>query len=295
MDLLANVLCVQASPRKRGYSAKLLESAVEGMNSVDGVTVDLVNLVDYHPINPCKSCWSCVRGGYTCVHDDPMGRMGEGELFRKIRRANALFISHPVYYGRPTAGVQTFFERFYPFMWSGELDGMPFASISQAANNGGARTAQIDMKRWAVTFKLRVVGGLPVHMVTYDESLNLAKDLGRQVAREALVDVGDRRGVTSVERYLESYDGQWSRLESALMDLTNGSLLYEDSLIMYAIRNGSIKGDESNKMLRKAGEELRLSLECYADKDLRKAAEHLVKMSSYWSPATLREFLPDIG
>ena len=222
-----------------------------------------------------------------------MGKKGKGELFQKICNANALFISHPVYYGRPTAGLHLFFERFYPFMWSGELNGMPFASISQAANNGGARTSQIDMTRWAVTFNLRVVGGLPVHMVTFDESIARAKDLGKQIALEALDDVKDRRRVTPVERYLVSYDGQWSRLESSLLDLTGGSLRYEDSLIEYALCHGSMKNDESVELLRKAGDELRLSLVSYENNDLTGAAEHLVKMSSFWSPATLREFFPN--
>ena len=293
MELLANVLCVQASPRKKGYSAKLLDSAIEGMKSVSEVDVDLIHLSDYFPINPCKSCWNCVRNKHSCVHDDSMGKKGKGELFQKINKANALFISHPVYYGRPTAGLHLFFERFYPFMWSGALNGMPFASISQAANNGGARTAQIDMTRWAVTFNLRVIGSLPVHMVTFDESMTRAKDLGKQIAQEALDDVKDRRRVTPVERYLVSYEGQWSRLESSLLDLTNGSLRYEDSLIEYALSHGSIKNDESVELLRKAAEELRLSLVSYENNDLLGAAEHLVKMSSFWSPATLREFLPN--
>ena len=290
---MANVLCVQASPRKKGYSAKLLDNAIEGIESVSNVEYDLIHLIDYFPINPCKSCWTCVKNKNSCIHDDSMGKKGKGELFQKICNANALFISHPVYYGRPTAGLHLFFERFYPFMWSGELNGMPFASISQAANNGGARTCQIDMTRWAVTFNLRIVGGLPVHMVTYDEAKVLARDLGKHIAEKAIVDLIERKRITPVERYLVSYEGQWSRLESSLLDLTNGSLRYEDSLINYALFHGSMKNDDSVELLFKASEELKLSLDYYKMNDLRRAAEHLVRMSSYWSPATLKEFFPN--
>ena len=223
-----------------------------------------------------------------------MGKKGKGELFQKLCNTNALFISHPVYYGRPPAGLHLFFERFYPFMWSGKLNGMPFASISQAANNGGIRTAQIDITRWAITFNLRVIGGLPVHMVAYDEAITSAEELGKKIAEAALADSEERKRVTPIERYLVSYEGQWSRLESSLMDMTNGTLRYEESLIAYSIRHGSMKNEDSAKLLLKAGEELKLSLAYYKNGDLTGAAEHMVKMSSFWSPATLKEFLPNV-
>jgi multimeric flavodoxin WrbA len=223
-----------------------------------------------------------------------MGKNGNGKLFQKLCNANALFIAHPVYYVRPPAGLHLFFERFYPFMWSGKLNGMPFASISQATNNGGIRTAQIDITRWAVTFNLRVIGGLPVHMVSYEEAIVHAEELGKMIAEEALADSRERKRVTPVERYLVSYQGQWSRLESSLMDMTHGTMQYEESLIAYALRHGSMKNEDSVELLHKAGEELKLSLAHYKNDDLTSAAEHMVKMSSFWSPATLREFLPNV-
>lgn len=220
-----------------------------------------------------------------------MGKMGKGALFKKVLQANALVISHPVYYGRPTAGIHLFFERFYPFMWSGELNGMPFASISQAANNGGARTAQIDMTRWASTFNLKIVGSLPVHMIYFQEAMENAKKLGKRIAKNALNDVKARKRISPVDRYLISYEDQWSRLESSLLDMTNGTLQYEDSLIEYGLSHGSMKEKESVELLRKASEELKLSLNYYKINDKTKAAEHLVKMRSFWSPATINEFL----
>jgi hypothetical protein len=52
-----------------------------------------------------------------------------------------------------------------------------------------------------------------------------------------------------------------------------------------------MKENESIELLRKAGEELKLSLHYYKINDTTKAAEHLVKMRSFWSPATIKEFL----
>lgn len=186
VEYLANVLCVQASPRKKGYTAKLLDAAIKGIKSINDIEYDLIHLQDYYPIHPCTSCWNCVKNKNSCILNDSMGKNGNGELFQKLCKANALFISHPVYYGRPPAGLHLFFERFYPFMWSGLLNGMPFASISQAANNGGARTAQIDITRWAITFNLRVIGGLPVHMISIDEAIVHAEELGKNIARGSI-------------------------------------------------------------------------------------------------------------
>ena len=104
---MANVLCIQASPRKTGYTAKLLDKAVEGIKIVNNVDVIHFQLIDFFPIHPCKSCWACVKN-HSCVHDDSMGKLGKGELFQKIGKANALLISHPVYYGRPTSGLNLF-------------------------------------------------------------------------------------------------------------------------------------------------------------------------------------------
>lgn len=292
VEYLVNVLCVQASPRKKGYTAELLDGAIKGIKSVNDVEYDLVHLRDYFPIHPCTSCWNCVKNKNSCVLNDSMGK--NGVLFMKLCDANALFIAHPVYYGRPPAGLHLFFERFYPFMWSGKLNGMPFASISQASNNGGARTSQIDITRWAITFNLRITGGLPVHMVSIDEARVQAEELGKKIAEKALTDSKERKRVTPVERYLVSYEGQWSRLESSLMDMTNGTMQYDASLIAYALRQGAMKNEATIDLLHKAGEELKLSLTHYKNNDLTSAAEHMVKMSSFWSPATLREFLPNI-
>lgn len=291
---MVRVLCILASARKNGYSATLLNSVIKGIKSVKNVDYELINLIDYLPINPCMSCWNCVRTEeHRCILDDSMGRMGKGELFQKIVKTNALFVSHPVYYGRPPAAVHLLFERFYPFMWSGELNGMPFASLSQAANNGGARSANKEMARWASTFNLKHIGGIPIHMVYFDEAIVKAQYLGKKIAEAAIMDVEDRRQITQEERYLGTLSNQWSRLESTIEDMTNGTYCYEDSHIEYALSHGTIKKSEAVDLLRKAGEELKLTLYYYRLKNIQKAAEHLVKMRSFWSPATIMEFFED--
>lgn len=293
--MTANVLCVLASARSEGYTAALLDSVIEGIRSVEGVEVDLVNIFDYLPMSPCMSCWNCARNDeHRCTLDDSMGRMGEGGLVRKVLDANALFIAQPVYFTRPPASVQLFFERFYPFMWSGELNGLPFASLSQAANNGGTRMADREMSKWAFTRGFRYIGGLPVHMVQYEDARIRARYLGVQLAEAAIEDEEGRRSVTAIDRYLGSDGNPWSPLDVYIDDLTNGTYSYRGSLIEYALSHGTVKKAEAVDLLEKAAEELKLVLYHYRLGERVKATEHMVKMRTFWSPATLAEFLDEI-
>lgn len=293
--MTANVLCVLASARSEGYTAALLDSVIEGIRSVEGVEVDLVNIFDYLPMSPCMSCWNCARNDeHRCTLDDSMGRMGEGGLVRKVLDANALFIAQPVYFTRPPASVQLFFERFYPFMWSGELNGLPFASLSQAANNGGTRMADREMSKWAFTRGFRYIGGLPVHMVQYEDARIRARYLGVQLAEAAIEDEEGRRSVTAIDRYLGSDGNPWSPLDVYIDDLTNGTYSYWGSLIEYALSHGTVKKAEAVDLLEKAAEELKLVLYHYRLGERVKATEHMVKMRTFWSPATLAEFLDEI-
>ena len=292
---MAKVLCVLASARSEGYTAALLDRVIEGIRSVEGVEVDLVNIFNYLPLSPCISCWNCARNEeHRCTLDDSMGRMGEGELVKKVLDANALFVAQPVYFTRPPASVQLFFERFYPFMWSGELSGLPFASLSQAANNGGTRMADREMSKWAFTRGFRYIGGLPVHMVQYEDARVRARYLGVKLAEAAIEDAEERRSVPVIDRYLGSDGNPWSPLDVYIDDLTNGTYSYRGSLIEYALSHGTVKKVEAVELLEKAAEELKLVLFHYGLGDRVKATEHMIKMRTYWSPATLAEFLDEI-
>lgn len=291
---MANVLCVLGSARSEGYTAALLDSVMEGIMTVGGVTVDMVKITDYLPLSPCMSCWNCARSDeHRCTLDDSMGRNGKGELIQKVLDANALFIAQPVYFTRPPAAVQLFFERLYPFMWSGELNGLPFASLSQAANNGGTRMADREMSKWAFTRSFRYIGGLPVHMVQYEDARIRAHYLGRKLAEAALEDADGRWNITALDKYLGTDGNPWDPLEVYIDDLTNGTYSYQGSLIEYALSHGTVKKGNAVDLLQKAAVELKLVLYHYRLGDHLKATEHMIKMRTFWSPATISEFLED--
>jgi len=288
------VLCVLASPRPRGYTAKLLDSVIDGIRTVENVDHEVAHIVKYLPISPCRSCWNCrINDERRCIQNDSMGKKGEGELFHKVANTNALFVAQPVYYGRPPASIHTFFERFYPFMVTGELNGMPFASLSQAGNHGGMRSANMAMARWAYQFNLKYVGGMPVHLIHYEDAKKRAHQLGKKIAEAALEDAVERRKIPQVDRILGAHGNPWSHLEHSIDNITNGGFSYEGSLIEYALSQGTVKREDSIDLLRKAGEELKLTLHHYELGDNEKAAEHLLKMRGFFGPATAKEFLEE--
>ena len=288
------MLCVLASARSKGYTAALLDSVIDGIRTVEGAEGEVVKITDYLPISPCMSCWNCARNDeHRCTLDDSMGRNGKGGLIQKVLDTNALFIAQPVYFTRPPAATQLFFERLYPFMWSGELSGLPFASLSQAANNGGTRMADREMSKWAFTRSFRYIGGLPVHMVQYEDAKISARYLGRKLAKAALEDAKERLGVTVLDKYLGTDGNPWSPLEVYIDDLTNGTFSYEGSLIEYALSHGTVKKEDTVDLLQKPAVELKLVLYHYRLGAHLKATEHMIKMRTFWSPATIAEFLED--
>jgi len=292
---MANVLCVLASPRSGGYTAALIDSVVEGIKNVGDVGFEVAQITKYLPISPCISCWNCIRNEeHRCTLNDSMGKMGKGELFQKIEKANALVIAQPVYFWGVPAITHLFLERFYPFIFTNELGGMPFASISQAGNQGMARLANTRMTRWAFNLKLRYVGGLPVHMVYFDEAKIRARYLGEKIAEAANVDVEGREKISDLDNFLGAQNNPWVVLEPYIENLTNGTYAYEGSLIEYSLSHGTVKKDDAVELLRKSGEELKLTLQSYRLKDWLEATKHLVKSSAFWTHATYKEFFEDL-
>lgn len=286
---MARILAVQGSGRPKGFTAGLLKAAVEGMESVGGVEADRVHLHKY-TFGPCNSCFSCIRNEpHECVLKDDMG--AEGELMARVRAANGLFFSDPVHFWGPSAGCHLFFERLYPFLWSGGLEGMPFASASCASNQGMQRLANRNICKWVFTLGFRYQGGLPVHTVGYDKALKEARALGRNLAQAALVDEKGREKYPDPIRYPDYVDQPWSVLEPYLDNLTNGRMTYEGSLIEEAFE--SLKKEEALELLTQAKEVFLEVLEAHRQDKPKEASRLMARASALWAHATFKEFLEE--
>ena len=288
---MPTVLAILCSGRASGYTAGLLQAAADAVEDAGG-EVDLVRLHDYQ-FKPCTSCFACIRDpSHRCVLDDDMGRRGKGELFQKALDANGILLADPVHLWGASAMCHLFFERLYPTVWSGELGGAPFMSISCATNQGMQHVAVQQICRWAFTKGMRCVGQLAVHAAHYDASIAEARAMAKSLAHDAAEDAKQRRPFDSdAERFFAYLDKPWNPLENYLHNLTAGTMKWKASLPHQAIQDGTFQNPEALELLHKADAGLRSALKAYRAKDVEQACRLLAECSSYWTHATWAEFL----
>ena len=286
---MAKVLGLLMSGRRRGFTASLLEAAARGAEQVAGVEVEFVH-VNRLDVRPCTSCFSCIRDEeHRCVQKDAMG--ADGELMRKLEEANGWIIADPVHMWGPTATCHLFIERCYPFLWSGRLSGMPCMSISCASNQGMQRLANQLICKWAFTFGLRYVGGLPVHTTHLAPARREAEALGVELGRAALSDSRERVPIADAERFVQYLDQPWSALEPYLDNLTNGTMRFEGSLVEEGLARFQRK--EAVELLEQAKGPLVDALQAYTGGDRERACDLLARSSALWTHATWKEFLEE--
>jgi multimeric flavodoxin WrbA len=293
---MAKVLALLTSARKNGFTSGLLEEAVNAAEKKPNVTVEFINAYDYK-FGPCNSCFTCIRHPESyCSLKDDMGREGDGELFKKLLDVNGLIIAQPVYFWGSAAMTHLYIERLYPFLSHNTLHGLPFASISCASNQGMMNIADTELARWAFTLKLLYIEGLPVHTVYYEEARLRARYLGEKLAKAALKDEEEgRRHLSDEDSWFSYMDKPWNALQPYLDNLTRGTFRWQDSLIEYALTQGTIKNPESRAMLEEAQEALIETINAWNLQDLSKAQKMLLKASALWTHATFRENCDKLG
>lgn len=292
---MAYVIGLLCSGRKNGYTASLLAEMLEGVQSVEGVEAELVQLHKYH-FGPCTSCFACIKKpGEGCILKDDMGQKGDGALYQKVKRANGLMIADPVHGWGLSAGAHLFLERLYPELWTGALIGLPFASASCASNQGFQKAALRDFCKFSFCYGFRHVGGLGVHCTELRESYAQAREIGRQLAVAAVRDAteGRQKYASDVERYHAYLGKPFSVLEPYLDNLTNGTRTYEGSLIYKGLEGGVFETEAGRENLAKARPHLIAALEAYRAGDTGEAIRNLEHASAYWTNATWKEFLED--
>ncbi len=287
---MARLLAILGSGRRHGFTAQLLEATIEGAREMQ-VEVDMAHLASYQ-FSPCNSCFVCIRRPEgACVLEDEMGR--KGELFHNAKEANGLLVADAVHMWGPTAYTHTFVERLYPMLWTGELKGLPLATISCASNQGMQILATREMCKWALGLGMRYVGGLPVHTAHLGQALSEARMLGRRLARAAKTDEteGRQEFASDEECYLYYMDKPWNALEPYIENLSNGTFNWETSLPESALRQATFHRPEAIELLEETSAEFQETLRYYRLNDFREAIKHLVRAGTYWTGATWKEFL----
>ena len=103
------ILVLNGSPKKENSDTMHITRAfLDGMNEASPQEITIIHTIDKH-IEYCSGCFSCMRNGGTCIHDDDMR-----EILNKILESDLLIWSFPLYcYGMP-APLKALLDRTLP-------------------------------------------------------------------------------------------------------------------------------------------------------------------------------------
>ena len=103
------ILVFNGSPkREKSDTMHITRAFLDGMNDASPQDVHIVDIIDKH-IEYCNGCFTCMRNGGKCVHDDDMR-----EILNEILASDLLLFSYPLYcYGMP-APLKAMMDRTLP-------------------------------------------------------------------------------------------------------------------------------------------------------------------------------------
>ncbi len=96
------VLALMGSPRKTGYTAKLLGALLREFPK--GTDIEIVSLYELNPI-PCNACGYC-KAGNGCSKKDLE------EFFKKFENADIILFATPIYFMGVPAPMKALIDRF---------------------------------------------------------------------------------------------------------------------------------------------------------------------------------------
>jgi multimeric flavodoxin WrbA len=103
------VLVLNGSPkREKSDTMHITRAFLEGMQEASPLEIHIIQTVDCQ-IEYCAGCFSCMRNGGSCVHDDDMRA-----ILEEILASDLLLFSFPLYcYGMP-ASLKALLDRTLP-------------------------------------------------------------------------------------------------------------------------------------------------------------------------------------
>ncbi len=93
------IVYVSGSPRKESNTDFLLKSMISFTGG------ELVKLSDYR-VEPCLSCWSCVKSGECAIEDDMTNT-----FIPMLLKADAIVVGSPVFFNNVSSQLKAFIDR----------------------------------------------------------------------------------------------------------------------------------------------------------------------------------------
>lgn len=104
------IIAINGSPRKKGNSARMLESWIDGVKAAQAeIDIQRTDLYDLS-FTGCRSCFACKRKGAKTYGTCPV-RDGIHDLIAAVYDADALCVACPIYFGELDAYTRCFLER----------------------------------------------------------------------------------------------------------------------------------------------------------------------------------------
>ena len=105
---MSKVVIFNGSPRKNGYTAKLLEQVMKGAES-KGAKISIFDLND-SGIKGCQGCFYC-RANDGCATKDYLQPM-----YKEIDEADAIVFGTPIYCGQISGQSKNWLDRTFPMV-----------------------------------------------------------------------------------------------------------------------------------------------------------------------------------
>ncbi|MHA1291772.1 MAG: flavodoxin family protein [Promethearchaeota archaeon] len=167
---------IVGSPRKNGNSAFLLNLVLENLSNSNFET-EVIFLKDLS-ISPCNECYYCTKEEKCIIEDDMQ------ELYNKLRDANVIILSTPVFMGGITSRLKAFMERTW-HLRRGQLKGKIGTYIVVGRRDIGSAINEIEeyLSRLKVIKISGILGyGFKENDIKNDsEALKNAESLSNQI------------------------------------------------------------------------------------------------------------------
>ncbi len=103
------ILVLNGSPKRdKSDTMHITRAILDGMKKAAPQDVHIIHTIDQH-IEYCTGCFSCMRNGGNCIHNDDMKA-----ILEEILESNLLLVNFPLYcYGMP-ASLKALLDRILP-------------------------------------------------------------------------------------------------------------------------------------------------------------------------------------
>ncbi|BBE31423.1 flavodoxin family protein [Tepiditoga spiralis] len=137
------------SSRRKGNTYRLLKNVFVELFKIN-IEVEIINLGDYN-IHPCSGCELCIKKDI-CPHKDDVEN-----IINKLKNADGVIISSPVYIENVSGTLKTLFDRLCKWYHRPTMIGKPVLIISTTAGSGLKSTMNY-IEKVAVSWGMKPCG-----------------------------------------------------------------------------------------------------------------------------------------